>query len=427
MNNIANEKNIKFMVFDDANTIETYVADKICDSINLNGGINLSIESRSEFLNILNKLKEKHKNRDISFRFSRFFMTDDFVYDRFDWESHKEFSSSAFLDDHFFKEVDFQQNNIHRIITNENYQYLFTDQFAVYDSKIDSKDGIDILVIKLHSDGSLIFNQKIDFNNLNTKGIEISSGLANSLLSEFSSLSKIPKHAATLGVDQIVKAKKIFLIGIGEDKKEVLNKLFFSKDYDKTTPLCFLKGHKDLTILCDFNASNVVINSANWDAVEISEETSNSEEITNENAPIEQEESIEVSNEYLENNYNNPEVFEDENGNSYIIDENGEYIPYDAQGYEEQQPEIFEDENGNSYIIDENGEYIPYDAQGYEEQQLEIFEDENGNSYIIDENGEYIPYDAQVGYEDMQLEIFQDENGNSYYIDENGEYIPVNQ
>ena len=427
-------KNIKFMIFSDKNTLENYLVEQIVDEINIEGGINLAIESRLEFLDIYNKLKEKQQKNHVSFRYSHFFMTDEFIFDRYDWKRFEHYSSSSYLDKNFFNEVDFKKENIHKLVNEKNITSLFSNDFAVYDSKIDAKNGLDILVIQVHSDGSLLFNQEIDHTNLNSKGIKISNNLAASLSCEFDEDKRIPKLGATLGVDQIVKAKKIFLIACGIEKNELINRLFFTKDYDKLTPLCFIKTHPNLMVLSDVDGSDTVMNtlSIGFDEhklvnINVQHIVDNSETIeetdqelmgyeTEINQPeqvqfnhdvIDQVVTTTTSEQYLENEPNDSfdETLLDDNFNEELqteqIDEQSyENYNEDQAYYDDQQyPNVYVDENGN--YVDEYGnlfdtEYLKqlgYDIpENMQNSEMQLFQDELGNYYTMDEFGNYIPY-----------------------------------
>lgn len=253
-------QNIKFMIFNNFEDICTYVVKKITKAIFVKKNLNLSIESRFDFFSILEKLKRSYLEKKISFENCNFFMTDDFLFTSKSWKDNELLNNARLLEDNFFNFVNFKKENIFKIINNKNYLDIFNQSFSVYDSLIDKKMGIDILILKVHNDGSLIFNQTVTDLNLMTKGVKLNDWLIDELKNEFNEDEQnIPFIGATIGLDQILKAKKIFLIGVGQEKARLINKLFFTKAYDKRIPICLLKNHKNVEILCDSSSGKRII------------------------------------------------------------------------------------------------------------------------------------------------------------------------
>lgn len=255
-----NEKNyldscIKFMVFDKVDSLENFVVDQICEALKKKKNLNLAIEFRTEFSNIFNKLIYKNSTKEITFKDSNFFSVDEYIFDEYHWKMYEKNYSFAIMQDFFFKHTDYLENNLHRIIDENNFYSLFSDDVAEYDSIIDAKSGIDLLIIKMHANGSLIFNQKIEDQNLSTRAVHFDNAMICDVASEFHANDNIPNIGVTLGIDQIYKAKKIIVIATGLDKTNMVNKLFFTKYYDVLIPLCLLKNHSNVLVLSDNLAS----------------------------------------------------------------------------------------------------------------------------------------------------------------------------
>lgn len=249
-------KNINFMVFEYFDVILDFLESEIVRQIRLKPFLNLSIESRVEFLDLFNKLKESYDDGKVSFSNMNFFMTDDFVFDLSNWENFYPNSTSPILFDKFFDKVNFNKNNFHPIISKNRFQLLKSSNgVSSYDAEIDANNGIDVLIIKLQSDGSLIFNDIVSQNDLVSKVIYSQNNFKEKIRYEFSLNSDLPVACATLGIDQILKSKKIYLVAYGTEASNAIQKLFYTKDYDKNIPACLLKNHPNVTVLMDKDAS----------------------------------------------------------------------------------------------------------------------------------------------------------------------------
>jgi len=71
----------------------------------------------------------------------------------------------------------------------------------------------------------------------------------------FSDNEKVPTHAMTMGIDTICKAKKCFLLAIGENKAEVIAKTLFGPK-TATIPATALKDHPNVIFFLDLLAAS---------------------------------------------------------------------------------------------------------------------------------------------------------------------------
>lgn len=256
MVNSINNRNINFMVFESLDVIENYLSSEIVKYIRSQPKLNLSIESRTDFYNLFNKLKDDFLSNRVSFRNVNFFMTDDYIFDTQSWENFAPQSSQEILKNIFFSQVDFDDSNLHPILNEIRFREFNKNIFINYDSEIDAADGLDVIVLKMQPDGSLIFNDIVDSGSLSSKGISLNTNIKANILGEFGGVQEsLPVSCATLGIDQILKARKVFIVGFGANVASTLQKLFYTKDYDKTVPTCLLKSHPNVTVLVDKEAS----------------------------------------------------------------------------------------------------------------------------------------------------------------------------
>ncbi|MDE6082616.1 MAG: hypothetical protein K2F52_01910, partial [Malacoplasma sp.] len=197
----------------------------------------------------------------VSFRNVSFFMTDDYIFDSNSWESFPTQSSEEILKSVFFSQVDFDISNLHPILNEIRFREFNNNIFTNYDSEIDAADGLDVIVLKMQPNGSLVFNDVVDPNSLSSKGIYLNPNIKENILGEFGGIQEsLPISCATLGIDQILKARKVFIVGFGANVSSTLQKLFYTKDYDKTVPTCLLKSHPNVTVLVDKEASVGIFN-----------------------------------------------------------------------------------------------------------------------------------------------------------------------
>ena len=75
----------------------------------------------------------------------------------------------------------------------------------------------------------------------------------------FDTIDEVPKRAITMGLGEIMKAKKIVLIASGESKAEAIMGLFSGK-ITTENPASMLQMHRDVTVIVDKAAAKLINN-----------------------------------------------------------------------------------------------------------------------------------------------------------------------
>ena len=119
-----------------------------------------------------------------------------------------------------------------------------------YEHKIEDWGGIDIQLLGLGHDGHIGFNEPNDHFPAMTHEVELTSITREANQRFFSSFSEVPTRAITMGIGTIMAAKKILMIVTGEDKAEILNRVFFGP-VTPEVPGSILQFHVNVTLICD--------------------------------------------------------------------------------------------------------------------------------------------------------------------------------
>lgn len=126
-----------------------------------------------------------------------------------------------------------------------------------YDSMIDELGGIDIQLLGIGNNGHVAFNEP-DENlvaGTHLTGLTESTIQANSRY--FESADEVPKTAITMGLGQIMKAKKILLVASGEGKAEAIQGVV-SGQITTSNPATMLQMHRDVTVIVDEAAAKLL-------------------------------------------------------------------------------------------------------------------------------------------------------------------------
>ena len=126
-----------------------------------------------------------------------------------------------------------------------------------YDKKIEEIGGIDIQILGVGSNGHIAFNEPDDFLISETHVTNLAKSTIEANSRFFKSINEVPTKAITMGIGQIMKAKKVLLLVKGEDKTEVIKEIL-NGNITTNNPATILKLHEDATIIIDETMKNKI-------------------------------------------------------------------------------------------------------------------------------------------------------------------------
>lgn len=126
-----------------------------------------------------------------------------------------------------------------------------------YDNMIDSLGGTDIQLLGIGKNGHIAFNEPDEDLVAGTHSTKLTESTINSNARFFNSIDEVPKTAITMGLGQIMKAKKILLLASGKDKAEAIKGLMSGK-ITTSNPSTMLQMHKDVTLIADEDAVSLL-------------------------------------------------------------------------------------------------------------------------------------------------------------------------
>ncbi len=114
---------------------------------------------------------------------------------------------------------------------------------------------IDIQVLGIGSNGHIGFNEPNTPFTITTHVVELdeSTRIDNSIY--FDSIDEVPTHACTMGIANIMDAKKILLIASGAKKANAINGLI-NGEITESLPASILQKHQDVVVIIDEEAAS---------------------------------------------------------------------------------------------------------------------------------------------------------------------------
>ncbi len=244
---------IPTVIYDDSSEVSELVAREIATAIKEKEkqGKNcvLGLATGSSPLGVYAELIRMHRDEGLSFRNVITFNLDEY-YPMGQASVH---SYYQYMHKHLFSHVDILPENTHiprgDLSLNEVYEFC-----RDYDQKIVEAGGIDIQLLGIGQTGHIGFNEPGSQLNSKTRLIVLDTKTKQDAAREFGGITKVPQRAITMGIDNIMKARKVILIGFGEAKANILQKTIEGPVTDQV-PASYLQQHNNAKIHIDMGAA----------------------------------------------------------------------------------------------------------------------------------------------------------------------------
>ena len=165
----------------------------------------------------------------------------------------KQLSTQRLINEHLYSKVDIEPGQIHflnRLAANENVH----EQCKAYEREIIDAGGLDLVLCDLNPDGSLVCNEPGSARNSACRLMLLGNDTRMRVTEVFQS-DTAPKTAVTLGIGNILSARKIICIAWEEDSAKALHNTIEGKMTD-LVPASFLQVHDNVRIFTDLDAAS---------------------------------------------------------------------------------------------------------------------------------------------------------------------------
>ena len=157
------------------------------------------------------------------------------------------------INEHLYAKVDIEPNRIHtlnRLTANENVHW----QCKAYEREIIEAGGLDLVICDLNTDGSIAYNEPGSARNSACR-LMLLGNESRTRVAEAFKTDTAPKTAVTLGIANILSARKIICVAWEEDSAAALFNTIEGKMTD-LVPASFLQVHDDVRIYADLDAAS---------------------------------------------------------------------------------------------------------------------------------------------------------------------------
>lgn len=161
-----------------------------------------------------------------------------------------------FMDQHLFKHVNIQKEHTHIPDgTASNIQL----ECQAYNQLLDSLGGIELLVLGLGHDGHIGFNEPGTSLEGRTHCTELTKRTIDANQRFFKNRENMPKKAITMGLRDIMAAKRILLLVSGIEKAETV-RAALTGPITLEIPASVLQLHHQVSVILDAAAASALTN-----------------------------------------------------------------------------------------------------------------------------------------------------------------------
>lgn len=128
---------------------------------------------------------------------------------------------------------------------------------AEYDEIIRSMGGVDMQLLGIGGNGHIGFNEPSEVFEKGTHVVDLAESTIQANARFFESMDDVPKQAFTMGIKNIMEAKRILLVATGEAKADALYKAIYGP-ITPQVPASILQLHSDVVVVADEAAMSVI-------------------------------------------------------------------------------------------------------------------------------------------------------------------------
>src|SRR6188768_2964469 len=162
-------------------------------------------------------------------------------------------SYQRFMKVNLFNHIDIDPKNTH-IPNGEIKKENIKEHCRQYEKMIEDAGGIDLQILGIGNNGHIGFNEPGSSVHSKTRLITLDNSTRIANAYEFANISQVPRLAITMGISNILQAKKIILMAWGSSKALVIKKAVEDDDSEQV-PASLLQNHDDVTFVVDSTAA----------------------------------------------------------------------------------------------------------------------------------------------------------------------------
>lgn len=234
-------------VFDNYEELSKAAANEIIEQVRSNPTSVLGLATGSSPIGLYKELIHDHKENHTSYKDVITYNLDEYFGIK---KTHQQ-SYYKFMLDNLFSQIDVDLNHVH--IPNGDVDDV--EKECIYYNEVLKQNTIDIQILGIGSNGHIGFNEPgTPFDSV-THQVKLDEKTRNDNARFFNSLDEVPTHAISMGIKNILAARKIILIASGNGKADAIAKMV-NGPLDPNLPASSLQMHDNVVVFLDKEAAS---------------------------------------------------------------------------------------------------------------------------------------------------------------------------
>lgn len=201
----------------------------------------LGLATGSSPVGVYERLAEWYQKGRLDFSGIRSVNLDEYV----GLDGENEQSYRYFMEKHLFSKVNILKENTY--VPDGRAQDLKAG-CERYDETVKKLGGIDLQLLGIGLNGHIGFNEPSDHFIEETHVTELAESTVQANSRFFASADEVPVQAVTMGIGNIMRARKVVLIASGKEKAQIIERAF-AGNVTPEIPASVLKLHRDCTVI----------------------------------------------------------------------------------------------------------------------------------------------------------------------------------
>lgn len=251
------------VIFSDSNEASVKVAEEIAALIRKKQEAKktcvLGLATGSSPIKVYEELVRMYQEEGLSFYNVVTFNLDEYL----PMEKDNRQSYWYFMHEHLFNHIDIPEENIHipdgTILGGDVIDYCLA-----YEKAIKKAGGLDFQLLGIGRTGHIGFNEPGSHYNSGTRVITLDHITRVDAAPSFLGIDNVPRKAITMGIATVRSAKRIVLLGWGQNKADIIKKTV-EGEVSPQVPATYLQQHNNCTFVLDTGAgSELTRNKTPW-------------------------------------------------------------------------------------------------------------------------------------------------------------------
>jgi glucosamine-6-phosphate deaminase len=240
---------MKIIILKTAEEIGIEAAKIFTDEVKNNPSCVLGLATGATPIPTYKNIQKTFNDGGISFKDVKTYNLDEYC----DLPKNDKNSYYTFMHEQLFNSLDIKEENVHFL--NGNAEDT-EKECARYDAEINNAGGIDVQLLGIGNNAHIGFNEPADEFTVGSFKVKLTDSTIEANKIYFDE-GAMPHYALTMGIEQIMRAKKIVLIATGPKKAEAIKNMV-EGGVTPQVPASILQNHKDVVIFLDEAAASLL-------------------------------------------------------------------------------------------------------------------------------------------------------------------------